>query len=144
MPLCCFLTSFPSLCSGTAPQSTLPLPSSSSSRLLGSLFCTVVLLQCMCTAVVSAALSVRTDPEPWLRPKVESSSSVSQGLPQLLRVALLLDCSARMSTSLSPTLAWNTSAIFGSLSFPRSNRMQGLFLKRLVFSFNLMVVSTRS
>ena len=43
-----------------------------------------------------------------------------------------------------PTLAWSASAILGSLSFSRSNRIPGLFMKRLVFSFNLMVVSTRS
>ena len=40
--------------------------------------------------------------------------------------------------------AWNTSAIFRSFSFSRSNRMRKLFVKCLIFSFNLMVVSTRS
>ena len=60
---------------------------------------------------------------------------------------------ARVSSSLSrtqraanfpATLAWNTSTISGSLSFSRSNRMRGLFVKRLVFSCNFIVVSTRS
>ena len=41
-------------------------------------------------------------------------------------------------------LFWNTSVVFGSLSFCRSNRMRGLFVKDLVFRINLMVVSTRS
>ena len=71
-----FITSFPSLCSCTAPQSALSLLPSSSSWLLCSLFCTLVLLQCLCISV-SAALSGRTDPELRLWPKVEFSSSVS-------------------------------------------------------------------
>ena len=64
-----------SCCLGLSPQSTLPLLPSSSSWLLCSLFCTPVQLQSLCTSVVSAAVSGRTDPEPRLWPKVESSSS---------------------------------------------------------------------
>ena len=41
----------------------------------------------------SASTAGHTYPEPCLWPKVESSSSVSQGPPQPLRVALLLGCS---------------------------------------------------
>ena len=83
-------------------------------------------------------------------PKVESSSSVSQKTLQLLTVSLLLDCLLgclhrwQGRRVLQTTIAWNTSAIVGSLSFSRSNRMRGLFVKRSVFSFNLMVASTRS
>ena len=89
----CFLTSLPSLYSCTAPKSTLPLLPSSSCWLLCSLFCTVVPLQCLCTSVVSAAVSVHTDPEAHLWPKAESSFSVShsQGPLQLLRIAVLSD-----------------------------------------------------
>ena len=88
-PPCCFLTSLPSLGSCTIFQSTLPLIPSSSSRFLCSLLCTVVLLQGLCTSAVSAAISGPTDSEPYLWPMFESSSSVSQGPLQLLRVALL-------------------------------------------------------
>ena len=91
-PLCCFLTSFPSLCSCTAPRSTFPLLSPSFSWLLCSLFCTLVLFQCLCTSIVSSAVSGCTDPKPRLWPKVESSTSVFQGPLRLLLVALLLDC----------------------------------------------------
>ena len=69
-------------------QSTLLLLPSSSSWLLCSLDCALVLFQCLCTSVVSAAVSGRTDPEPRLWPKVESSSSASQALLQLLRLDL--------------------------------------------------------
>ena len=68
-PLCCFLTSFPSLCSCTALQSTLHLLSLSSSQLLCLFFCTLVLRQCLCTSTVLAAISDCTDPEPRLWPK---------------------------------------------------------------------------
>ena len=116
-------------------------------------WCSLVVRQCLCTYVVSAAVSGRTDLKPCLWPKVESSSSVSQGPLQLLRVALLLDCTwgclhrcqgRRGLQTFPPILVWNISAIFGSLSFSGSNRMRGLFVKRLVCSFNLIVVSTRS
>ena len=86
------LTSFPSLCSCTAPQSTLPLLPSSSSWFLCSLFCILFLLQCLCTSVVSAAVSGHTDPDAPLWLKVESFSSISQGPLDLLRAARLLDC----------------------------------------------------
>ena len=56
-PPCCFLT-FPSLCSYTALQSTLPLLPSSSSWLLCSLFFILVLLQCLCS-VYFCSLSCR-------------------------------------------------------------------------------------
>ena len=120
-----FLTSSPSLCSSTAPQSTLLLLLSSSSWFLCSLFCTLVLLQYLCTSV-SAAVFDQTHPEICLWPKVESLSSVSQGILQLLWVALYFRLFTRVSISLSrmhkaadflPTLAWNTSAVFGSFSF---------------------------
>ena len=154
-PSCCFLTSFSSLCFCTAPQSTLfsffflllPL---SSSWLLCSLFCTLVLLQYLCTSVVSAAVSGRTDPEPLLWHKVDlfplshkdlfvaSFSLFARGFTSLSRTH------AQRAANFPHTLAWNTSAIFGSLSFSGSNRIRGLFVKSLVFSFNLMVVSLRS
>ena len=54
----CFFTSLSSLCFCTAPQS--------SSWLLCSLFCTLVLLQSLCTSVVSAAVFGCTDPGPHL------------------------------------------------------------------------------
>ena len=64
---------------------------SSSSRLPCSLFCIQVLLQCLRTSVVSTVVFGRTDPEARLGPRAESSSSVSQGPLQLLRIALLVD-----------------------------------------------------
>ena len=70
---------------------------------------------------------------------------------QLLRIALLLNC-PQECTSLSrtqraanfpPILTWNTSAISGSLSFSRSNRMQRFCVKHWIFSFDFTVVNKR-
>ena len=139
------LTSFPSLCSCTAPQSTLPLLPSSSSSLLCSLFCTLVLLQCLCTSV-SAAVSGRTDPKLLCDPRLNLRPMSPKDLFSCCKYPSFR-LFAKMSVSLSkmqraanfpPTLAWNISDIFRSFSF--SNRMRGLFVKRLVFSFSLMVV----
>ena len=61
-----------------------------------SLFWTLVLLKYLCTAIVSATVSGRRDPENLVFFfNLESSSSVFQGPLQLLRVAFLLDCSLR-------------------------------------------------
>ena len=150
-PSCCFLTSLPSLCSCTAPQSTLPLLPSSPSWLLCLLFSTPVLLQCLCTSVVSTAILWSYRPRTLWWPNIESSSC----FPRTSSAAVSspsFKLFPRVSTSLSrtqraanfpPTLAWNTFPMLGSLCFSRSNQTQGLFMKHLVFSFNLMVVSTR-
>ena len=42
-----------------------------------------------------------------------------------------------MAANFKLIFAWNTSAIFESFRFSRFNRMRGLFVKHLVFSFNL-------
>ena len=76
------------LCVNAFAHSTLLLLPSSSSWLLCSLVCALVLFQCLRTSVVSAVVSGRTDPEPRLWPKVESSPSASQAPLQLLRLEL--------------------------------------------------------
>ena len=80
---------------------------------------TLPLLRCLCTSVVSAVVSGRTNPEPCLWSKVESYSSVSQGLLQMCESSISFGLFASVPPSLSwrqraanlpPTWAWNTSA----------------------------------
>ena len=134
-----FLTSFPSLCYCTAPKSTLPL---SSSWLLCSLFCTIVLLQCLCTCFSCSLWPDRSRTsfvtQKWIfilcLPRTPSAVASSPSVRLFIRMSISL---SRMhwAANFPPTLAWNTSAVFGSFSF--SNRMRGLFMKRMVFSVNL-------
>ena len=76
-------------------------------------------------------------------PRISSSVERSPSFKLFARVSTLLSRTQR-AANFQPTLAWNISAIFGSLSFSKSNRMRRLFVKRLVFSFKLVVVSTRT
>ena len=110
-------------------------------------FCTLDLLQCLCTSVVRAVISGHTEPEPHLWPKAGFFFFVSKGLLKLLWVALLLDCPKGIYIAvkdaegykLSTYLGLEHFCYLGFLSFSRSNGMQGLFVKHLVFSFSLMV-----
>ena len=76
-------------------------------------------------------------------PRTCSAVESSPSFRLFARVSILLTRTQR-AANFPPALAWNTSAIFGSWSFSRSNWMWGLFMKHLVFNFKLMVLSMRS
>ena len=122
-PPCCFLTSFPSLCSCTAPQSTLPLLPYSSSWLVGSLFLysssvsVFVYFCCFSCRLWSHRCRTSFVTQSWICFLCLSrTSSGVDSSPFFRRFA-------RMSTTLSrtqraanfpPNLAWNTSVILQS------------------------------
>ena len=149
-PLCCFLTSFPSLRSSTAPQFTLPLLPSSSSWLLCSILCTLVQLQRLFTSVVSTAVSwshrstISFVTKDWIFflcfPRTSSAVESSASLILFARVSASLS-KTQTAEIVPPTLAWNTSAVSGPRVLQVKSGARALYE---AIRFNLMVLSTRS